>query len=198
MVKLSLHVTAQYCNHWPTLVVHHNEDLICEVLVKESVQINIDLDASQSINTLAIGMKHKNFGKNGIYDTVVEDGKIVKDLQMYINKITLDDISILDLLIRNQYHVDIVEGMDPEHPNTITANGELCFNGHYSTQYELPLYNYLTNAKWKQPLKTMSRHSNSSALFHYEEQQKEIDEIEEVLDEIDAKFSHIRSKIRNT
>ena len=44
MVKLSLHVTAQYCNHWPTLVVHHNEDLICEVLVKESEQINIDLD----------------------------------------------------------------------------------------------------------------------------------------------------------
>ena len=45
--------------------------------------------------------------------------------------------------------------MDDNHADSIKANGELCFNGHYNTQYELPLYNYLTNAKWKQPLKTI-------------------------------------------
>jgi hypothetical protein len=199
MIKLKLDVTGQYCNRWPTLVVWHNDKQVYYEPIENNQQIQIILDAKENItNTLAIGMKGKQFGKDGIYDTVVTDGKITQDLQIKINAVSLDDISILDLLIKNDYHIDIVEGMNDNHANSIKANGELCFNGHYNTQYELPLYNYLTNAKWKQPLKTMSRHSNSSALFHYEEQQKEIKEIEEVLDEINTKFSDIRSKIRNT
>ena len=199
MIKLKLDVTSQYCNRWPTLIIWHNEQEIYCKQIENKQQISLELDAKDNmVNTLAVGMKGKQFGKDGVYDTIVTDNKITQDLQINIDAITLDNISILDLLVKNDYHVDIVEGMDTNHANTIKANGELCFNGHYNTQYELPLYNYLTNAKWKQPLKTMSRHSNSSALFHYEEQQKEIDEIEEILDEIDGKFSNIRSKIRNT
>jgi hypothetical protein len=172
MIKLKLDVTSQYCNRWPTLIIWHNEQEIYCKQIENKQQISLKLDAKENqTNTLAIGMKGKQFGKDGIYDTVVTDGRIIEDLQIK---------------------------MDDNHADSIKANGELCFNGHYNTQYELPLYNYLTNAKWKQPLKTMSRHSNSSALFHYEEQQKEIKEIEEILDEIDGKFSNIRSKIRNT
>jgi hypothetical protein len=199
MIKLKLDVTSQYCNRWPTLIIWHNEQEIYCKQIENKQQISLKLDAKENqTNTLAIGMKGKQFGKDGIYDTVVTDGRIIEDLQIKINAVSLDDIPILDLLLKNDYHINIVEGMDDNHADSIKANGELCFNGHYNTQYELPLYNYLTNAKWKQPLKTMSRHSNSSALFHYEEQQKEIKEIEEILDEIDGKFSNIRSKIRNT
>ena len=199
MIKLKLDVTGHYCNRWPTIVIWHNDKQVYTNIIENDQQIEISLNAKVNfINTLAVGMRGKQFGKDGIYDTVVSDGKITEDLQIKINSVSLDDIPILDLLIKNDYHIDIVEGMDDKHTESIKANGELCFNGHYNTQYELPLYNYLTNAKWKQPLKTMSRHSNSSALFHYEEQQKEIKQIEEVLDEIDTKFSDIRSKIRNT
>ena len=199
MIKLKLDVTSQYCNRWPTLIIWHNEQEIYCKQIENKQQISLKLDAKENqTNTLAIGMKGKQFGKDGIYDTVVTDGRIIEDLQIKINAVSLDDIPILDLLLKNDYHINIVEGMDDNHADSIKANGELCFNGHYNTQYELPLYNYLTNAKWKQPLKTMSRHSNSSALFHYEEQQKEIKGIEEILDEIDGKFSNIRSKIRNT
>ena len=199
MIILKLDVTGQYCNRWPTLIIWHNDQEVYCSQIENKQQISLKLDAKENqTNTLAIGMKGKQFGKDGIYDTVVTDGRIIEDLQIKINAVSLDDIPILDLLLKNDYHINIVEGMDDNHADSIKANGELCFNGHYNTQYELPLYNYLTNAKWKQPLKTMSRHSNSSALFHYEEQQKEIDEIEEILDEIDGKFSNIRSKIRNT
>ena len=199
MIKLKLDVTSQYCNRWPTLIIWHNDQEVYCSQIENKQQISLKLDAKENqTNTLAIGMKGKQFGKDGIYDTVVTDGRIIEDLQIKINAVSLDDIPILDLLLKNDYHINIVEGMDDNHADSIKANGELCFNGHYNTQYELPLYNYLTNAKWKQPLKTMSRHSNSSALFHYEEQQKEIKEIEEILDEIDGKFSNIRSKIRNT
>ena len=199
MITLKLDVTGQYCNRRPTLIIWHNDQEVYCSQIENKQQISLKLDAKENqTNTLAIGMKGKQFGKDGIYDTVVTDGRIIEDLQIKINAVSLDDIPILDLLLKNDYHINIVEGMDDNHADSIKANGELCFNGHYNTQYELPLYNYLTNAKWKQPLKTMSRHSNSSALFHYEEQQKEIDEIEEILDEIDGKFSNIRSKIRNT
>jgi hypothetical protein len=61
------------------------------------------------------------------------------------------------------------------------------------------LYNYLTLAKWKKPInEDVSYFSNHTMVFHYEEQQKEIDELEEILNEIDEQLGDIRSAVRNT
>ena len=150
-------------------------------------------------NTLQVGMKGKMFGDKGVFDTVVTDGVITEDLQINLQQVTLDQVDIMDLLTRNDYTVDIVPGMKPYHKTKFKANGELAFNGYYVMEYKLPLFKYLTNAKWKKPADDgVSYFSNHTMVFHYEEQEKEIQETELILKEIDEKFSDIRTKIRNT
>ena len=201
MTQLCIQASSQYCNRWPTLVVYHNGILIYTEIIEKQSTINIKLDSfDDKPNTLSVGMKGKMFGKDNVYDTVLEDGYIKEDLQIHLQKVTLNDVSILDMLIKNDFNIELVEGMKPYHKTKFKCNGEMCFNGYYQTTYELPLYNYLTLAKWKKPVATenLSYFSNHTLVFHYEEQEKEIKELEEILDEIDGKFSNIRSKIRNT
>ena len=121
MIKLKLDVTGHYCNRWPTIVIWHNDKQVYTNIIENDQQIEISLNAKVNfINTLAVGMRGKQFGKDGIYDTVVSDGKITEDLQIKINSVSLDDIPILDLLIKNDYHIDIVEGMDHKHTESIS------------------------------------------------------------------------------
>ena len=200
MTKLCIHATSRFCNRWPTLVVHHNGKLIHTEIVEKEATINIDLDSYQDKpNTLQVGMKGKMFGKDNVYDTVMEDGFIKEDLQLHLTDVKLDDVSILDLLTKNDFTIELVEGMKVYHKTKFKCFGEMCFNGYYQTEYELPLYNYLTLAKWKKPINAdVSYFSNHTMVFHYEEQQKEIDELEEILNEIDEQLGDIRSAVRNT
>ena len=200
MVLLNIQATSQYCNHWPTLLVNHNGVQIYCDTIQHDANITLQLDSIDAQpNTLQVGMKGKMFGDGGIYDTVVTDGVITEDMQINLQKVTLDEVDIMDLLTRNDYTVDIVPGMKPYHKTKFKANGELAFNGYYVTEYELPLFKYLTNAKWKKTADAgVSYFSNHTMVFHYEEQKKEMAETELILKEIDEKFSDIRTKIRNT
>lgn len=200
MVLLNIQATSQYCNHWPTLVINHNGVQIFSDVIEEQKNIELELESIENQqNTLQVGMKGKMFGDKGVFDTVVTDGVITEDLQINLQKVTLDQVDIMDLLTRNDYTVDIVPGMKPYHKTKFKANGELAFNGYYVMEYELPLFKYLTNAKWKKPADDgVSYFSNHTMVFHYEEQKKEMQETELILKEIDEKFSDIRTKIRNT
>ena len=198
MIKLKIDAQGHYCNHWPTLVVYHNKELICSLQIQEQESIQFDLEPKEDDNLIQIGMTGKMFGHNNIYDTKAFDGKILQALRIDLLKVSLNDVSILDLLTRNNFVIEHTKGMSEDHETQIKGQGEICFNGHYFTTYRLPLYNYLTNAKWKVPVKNVSRHSNTTTRFHYEEHTKEINEIEGLLDDIERKFGDIRSKIRDS
>jgi hypothetical protein len=144
-------------------------------------------------------MKGKRFGANNVWDTVMDGGKMVEDLEIHLDKVTLDDVDILDLLLDDNYYVEFTEGMQDYHKTNFKGNGELAFNGYYQMNYQIPLYESLTNQKWKKPLETDRGYfSNDTQVFHYDDEMQEIREIEEILKEIDEKFSDIRSKTRNT
>ena len=198
MINLTIDAIGNFCNHWPTLVVHHNQDLIFSGEIQEQQTVDLAIDPNDKDNQIQIGMTGKMFGANNIYDTKAIDGKILQDLSIDLKKVTLDNVDILDLLIRNDFQIKHTEGMANDHVRSMHCQGEICFNGHYFMTYRLPLYNYLINAKWKVPSKNVSRHSNTTTRFHYEEHTKELNEIEDLLNEIDTKFSDIRSKIRDS
>ena len=198
MINLRIDAVGNFCNHWPTLVVHHNDDVIFNAQIEQQQTVQLLLEPNEQDNHIHIGMTGKMFGADNIYDTKAIDGKILQDLSIDLKKVTLEDVNILDLLIRNDFQIQHTEGMAEDHVKTMQCQGEICFNGHYFMTYRLPLYNYLTNAKWKVPSKNVSRHSNTTTRFHYEDHAKELDEIESILDDIDTKFSDIRSKIRDS
>ncbi len=217
MTQLHLEAHADFCNKWPTLMITHNGKIIHNGTLEDKIILDYTLQDRQSWeqsdmlrdcdvasaneirNNLLVGMKGKRFGANNVWDTVMDGGKMVEDLEIHLDKVTLDDVDILDLLLDDNYYVEFTEGMQDYHKTNFKGNGELAFNGYYQMNYQIPLYESLTNQKWKKPLETDRGYfSNDTQVFHYDDEMQEIREIEEILKEIDEKFSDIRSKTRNT
>jgi len=192
MIILELEVTPTFCNEWPTLEVNHNKKLIFkeQVQTKENYTFYLDED-STATNKLEIGMCDKKFGKKGVWDTVSNsNGEIIKDKTITIDSCKMNGVDVKDLLLRNQFHVNIVDQQPIYHPSKINSNGTINYNGTFYLTYELPLYNSLTNQKWKKaPDDSLSYFSNHTLVFHYEEDQKLINEIEDICNEIEKKFS---------
>lgn len=198
-MKINLQVVGTYCNSWPNLIVELNGVKIHEQKVKNTEIIELE---SENIlpqgNRLILGMRNKAFGKNGIYDTVVKDNKIIEDKTIQVSSIKLDDVEC-KTLFNNTFHVHRTDKQPSYFPDKVNTVDVMGYNGYFTFTFDLPLYNSLTNKKFKKPLqKDVSYFSNSSAVFHYEEETKVINEIKNILKEVDEKFSDKRSQIRNT
>ena len=50
MIKLKIDAQGHYCNHWPTLVVYHNKELICSLQIQEQESIQFDLEPKEDDN----------------------------------------------------------------------------------------------------------------------------------------------------
>ena len=74
--------------------------------------------------------------KNGRRDTILEDGKIVKDMLLTVDSILLDDID-LGFIINTKGNYKTDEGV--EHPN-MTSLG---WNGTWTLPFTSPVYMWL-------------------------------------------------------
>ena len=191
MIILELEVTPTFCNEWPTLEINHNEKLIFkeQVIKKEKYKFYLNPNKTDT-NKLEIGMCNKKFGKNGIWDTKSINGKITEDKTIELNSCKINDVDVKDLMLENQFHVNIVDQQPIYHPSKIKSNGIMNYNGAFYLTYDLPLYNSLTNQKWKKsPDDSLSYFSNHTLVFHYEQDRKLINEIENICNEIEKKLS---------
>lgn len=183
MIDLSLTVTPTYCNHWPELTISFNDIVEFQHVIDKSMQLNLSFE-EQDFNRLTIGLSNKSFGENGMWDTAVnESGDIVNDLTLTIDEALINDVSIIELLIKNQYTVN----KSPSQSNLddiIYSNGTMYFNGYFTFEYTQPVLNSIINQKFKQPVNNeKSYFSNYTELFHYEKDLKLIEEITEILNE---------------
>ena len=73
------------------------------------------------------------------------------------------------------------------------------YNGYFFINFSLPLYNNLTNQKFKRQIDhDKSYFSNYTKVFHYDEERKIISELESILNNINEKSSNNRTKIRDS
>lgn len=180
---LEIKVKSSYCNHWPQLTVTFNNNDIFSKNIVEKEKIVLELN-HQNKNTLKIGLNNKSFGTNNIWDTQTDqDGNIIADLNLILEDVLIDDVSIIDILFKNMYFVDNTSGQ-PIQNEKIFCDGTINFNGFYTFEYSLPLLNSIINQKFKIPLDNdMSYFSNYTKTFHYEDDLRIIQEIESILDE---------------
>lgn len=173
-----------YCNHWPELTVRfNNKNIFCSNISEEqTIKLNID---HCSKNRLEIGLSNKRFGAENVWDTQTDqDGNITDDLKIILVDVLVDDISIIDILLKNMYCVDNTLGQ-PFNNEKIYSEGTINFNGFFEFEYSLPLLNSIINQKFKIPVNNnVSYFSNYTKTFYYEEDLKIIKEIEKILDEI--------------
>ena len=199
-VELALEIESTNCNGWPNLIIEFNKKKILEKVIEEKATLKINIDnVLESNNQLIIGMNNKSFGRNGIWDTKLKNNKIVEDKTLTIISCKLDDVETKDVLIKNNFHIKLVDRQPSYYPTIIHAQGSMNYNGYYFITFSLPLYNDLTNQKFKKEVDhDKSYFSNYTKVFHYDDEQKIISEIESVLNNINEKSSNNRTKIRNS
>ena len=97
-IKLRAVIDSEYFNNPPYLKIHYDHDVLADFPVtKETViekELSVDDDRSYKLN-FTLHDKSK-------YDTVVEDGKIIKDTVVKIKSIELDDVDITSMLSINK------------------------------------------------------------------------------------------------
>ena len=198
-MKIDIEVKATHCNTWPTLVLEINNNKIFSDLVKDNQKISLEYsDLKQQGNKFVIGMVRKSFGGGGVWDTVTKNNVIVEDKTIEILSLKLDDVDCKDLL-KNRFYVRRTHKQPSYFPDVVESTGVMNYNGYFAFDFDLPLYNSIINKKYKQEAnKDISYFSNYTKVFHYDDEIKIINEINSILKEVDEKFSHKRSKIRNS
>ena len=132
--------------------------------------------------------------------------KIVKnklDNNIVCNKIEVEDKTFLhkshSTHEKNKFHIKLVDKQPSYYPTIVPSQGIMNYNGYFFVSFSLPLYNDLTNQKFKKQVDhDKSYFSNYTKVFHYDEEQKIISEIESILNNINEKSSNNRTKIRDS
>lgn len=198
-MKIEITVIGTFCNTWPDLVLEINKQKVFETTVegKQSYILEHN-DLKPTSNSLVIGMQNKLFGKNKVWDTKTVDNKIVEDKTIRIVSLKLDDVECKDLF-RNRFQVQRVDKQPSYFPEVVDSIDTMNYNGYFAFDFDLPLYNSLIMKKHKsQDTNEVSYFSNYTKVFHYEGEQRIINDIKQQLKEIDEKFSDQRSKARNS
>lgn len=100
--------------------------------------ISFDCRVEDGDHLLKIRLENKT-----MKDTVVEDGRVVKDMVLNIDDITIDDISLGNLLWGAEYVLDYPQIVDGTTIGKLNYCVNLGWNGTYILKFSSPLYIWL-------------------------------------------------------
>jgi len=198
-MKIDIEVIGTFCNNWPNLIVEINNKKVYDSKVKNKETITLEFeDLITKGNKFVIGMVNKRFGRNSIWDTKSENNKIIEDQTIRIVSLKLNDVECKQLF-SDKFYVKRTDRQPSYFPDILESQDIMNYNGYFSFDFDLPLYNSLINKKFKVKAdNNISYFSNYTKVFHYEEEKKMISSINDILKEVDEKFGDKRTKIRNT
>jgi len=176
-IKLQIDFLANKCHHWPYIKVQYNDILLTdrELDTKTSL-IFTDLPIENS-NTIKIIHHGKKRGENNIWDTKTDaNGKIIADCNFQITDFRINDVAFNEMAHRKFLFRPTEEYAD------MYLDYLVGFNGEFIIPFPKDVYSWLTVIKYKKDIvDNLEQFSNTSRLFYYEEDQKLIKEIKELL-----------------
>jgi len=185
-IKLEIDLKGQYCNHWPFARIILNDQKLFDGEVVDSVNLMFNIDA-QKKNQLLIEHYGKQFGDNNIYDCIPDRGE---DCILTINDIRFNDVTVGSEIMSKLFFKTIwtEQQLQTTAPDMLLQmskischSGTMNFNSIFSLEFETPILNWLTIAKYKQPLENNAYFSNYSLRWHYEKDIELINEIKELM-----------------
>lgn len=138
-------------------------------------------------NTLIIQHYGKRFGDDNVYDCTADQ---TQDCVLTIKDIRFNDVSIgqelmSKLYFETQWTPAQLDTLDSEFIQNMSkincAHGAMNFNSTFRLEFETPVLNWLTIAKYKTEAKQSAYFSNYSLRWHYEDDIKLIEEIKSLL-----------------
>jgi len=184
--NLAIDLQGQYCNHWPFARITVNDQELFNGAVQDSVTLMFNIDANKH-NLLRIEHYGKRFGDDGVYDCAEDQSE---DCVLTINDIRFEDVTVGDELMSQLFFQTcwtdaqlrtMSEQQRSEMNLTSAKCGIMNFNSQLDIQFETPILNWLTIAKYKKPVEKTTYFSNHALRWHYEEDLKLIEEIKQLI-----------------
>jgi len=132
--QLSLILQGFECNGYPKCRITFNDQILYDSQIIDTCSVNCDITLEKT-NIIKIEQYDKKFGENGIWDTKLENGKIVQDKYIIIRKICIDNINL-----QPWWHFGLLDNeIIFEHQNEIG----LYKNSTFNLKFDSPLYDWL-------------------------------------------------------
>lgn len=131
-LDLEINLSSTQWDLAPRAKVWLDTSVIFQGVVDNAVKIKTKVNMREGEHCLKISF----FGKDGRTQTIIEDGKIVKDQLLNIDSIIMDDIDLGHLVYSNSKFVDET---GTEHRNMIN----LGLNGDWTLKFQTPVYVWL-------------------------------------------------------
>ena len=136
--KISL--TGTFWNRRPQFSVWLDDHVVIQSEITGSAEqiVSFDRRVDEGSHTLKIRLENKTTA-----DTIIENGKVVNDMLLNIDDITIDDISLGNLLWSAEYILDekqMYQGKEIDHLDGCINLG---WNGTYTLTFTSPFYIWL-------------------------------------------------------
>lgn len=136
--RISLRLSSNFCNSWPSCRIMINGNVIFDDTVKGEQLIQTDFVLRKD-NNITIEHHSKAFGENGVWDTKLEDGIITADKNMHVHDLRIMGISLRDVWHKGRMvSTDGVEQL-PQHAEAL----HFYKNATYRLDFAAPFYDWL-------------------------------------------------------
>lgn len=184
MMKIAVIAKGSFCNQWPLMRLQVNGQVLWDQEVRERMTIEVTVPDPKDSNTLVLTHHGKRFGEDGVWDTDIEKGL---DRIIEIEDLQFDGHSIQhlrgELMFRTAWNQTQLN--DPEFVKRydfFACHGTMSFNGDIELEFEMPIMNWLTMAKFKRPISSSTAYFSGYDLrWHYDEPRQLINEIKELM-----------------
>jgi hypothetical protein len=139
-LNFSISLTGTYWNKKPQFSVWLDDHVVIQSEIASSAEqiVSFERRVDEGEHELKIRLENKTND-----DTVVENGEVVKDMLLNIDDITIDDISLGNLLWSAEYVLDrpqLYKGQEIDHLDGCVNLG---WNGTYTLKFTSPFYIWL-------------------------------------------------------
>jgi hypothetical protein len=138
-LNVEIKLSGKHWNKYPEFSVwFDDEKLIHDKLQFDIHTVNLERDVSEGNHELKIRLENKTS-----QDTVIENGEIVKDMLLNIDDISIDDISLGNLLWSAEYLLDEPQEYQGKTITKLDHCVNLGWNGTYILKFSSPFYIWL-------------------------------------------------------
>ena len=140
--KLSFIVTLSgtFWDRRPQFSIWLDDQLVVssEIASPAEQEIRFERTVDEGAHSLKIRLENKT-----TYDTQLDNGNVTKDMLLNINDITIDDISLGNLLWSTEYQLDSPQEYNGKTITQLTNCVNLGWNGTYILKFTSPFYIWL-------------------------------------------------------
>jgi hypothetical protein len=175
-----------YNNKYPKVKIWNNNELLGDIECIDHHTVLLYNITPTKCNRLAIEFYNKSFGENQIWDMGPTGELKLKILDIKFDGVSIDHL-LPSLYFTTQWSPQQLKLQSSEfikQYSKFAANGDMVFNGVLEFDWDMPIYDFLIEKKFKESYNpSLAFYSNKTELFHYEKGLKFLNEIKLLINE---------------